>query len=244
MATRAAAESSPSGRAAEADEARPASPALGLMRQTMGAQVADELRRQIIAGELPEGHQLRQEQLAARFGISKVPVREALNLLEAEGLVVQHFHRGAVVAGLSPDQIMETFELRAQIETWLVGLALAAHGPEDLEEAGRQAAALVRARDGAELPSLNWLFHHALYRPAGKVHVLEFVRKLHLQVERFVKMQFRLAVAMEDVVREHAELLHLYGARDPAIQPALHGHIMGSARRLAERLDELGRKGP
>lgn len=217
-------------------------PRRAMQRQTMGAQVADELRRQIIAGELPEGHQLRQEQLAAEFGISKVPVREALSLLEAEGLVIQQFHKGAVVAGLSSDQIMETFELRAQVEVWLVGLAMTAAGPEDVKAAAGRAAALGKSRDAGALPELNWLFHHALYRPAGKTHILEFVHKLHLQVERFVKMQFRLVIPVDEVLREHAELLDLYGRRDPAVQPALQNHIMSSAQRLAERLDELGRR--
>ena len=210
----------------------------------MGGQVADELRRQIIAGELAEGFQLRQEQLAAEFGISKVPVREALNQLEAEGLVIQQFHRGAVVAGLSLGQVMETFELRAQIETWLIGLAISNATAEDVREAGHRASLLETTKDAASLPNLNWHFHQALYQPAGKGYVLECVHKLHVQVERFVKMQFRLAIQMDQVVREHAELLRLYAQRDPAVQPCLQRHIMGSAERLAVRLAELGQRCP
>lgn len=211
-----------------------------LQRQTMGAQVAEALRRQIIAGELAEGFQLRQEQLAAEFGISKVPIREALNLLEAEGLVIQKFHHGAVVAGLSLEEIKQTFELRDQIEGWLIGLAVARATDEDVAEAARWARMLETSRDASLLPSLNWEFHQALYRPAGKDHILEFVHKLHLRVERFVKMQFRLAIQVNDVVREHAELLALYETRDPALLATLHQHIMGTADRLVDRLEELG----
>ena len=219
-------------------------PRVSVQRQTMGAQVADELRRQIIAGERAEGFQLRQEQLAAEFGISKVPVREALNQLEAEGLVIQQFHRGAVVAGLSLDHVMETFELRAQVEVWLVGLAMPHATLDDLKEAGRWASQLERSRDAAALPDLNWCFHRGLYRPAAKQHILEYVHKLHLQVERFVRMQFRLAVQIDQVAREHAEILRLYAERDQAVQPCLHRHIMGSAERLRARLAELGQKRP
>lgn len=228
--------------AATAPDAAAARPRGSLQRQTMGAQVADELRRQIIAGELAEGFQLRQEQLAAEFGISKVPVREALNQLEAEGLVIQQFHRGAVVAGLSLGQVMETFELRAQVEVWLIGLAMPHATPDDLNEAGRRASLLEQSRDAAALPDLNWQFHQALYRPAGKPHILEYVHKLHLQVERFVRMQFRLAVQIDQVLREHAAILRLYAKRDPAVQECLHRHIIGSAEQLAERLAELGQK--
>ena len=217
-------------------------PRRSVQRQTMGAQVAEELRRQIIAGELVEGHQLRQEQLAAEFGISKVPIREALNQLEAEGLVIQQFHRGAIVAGLSLDQIMQTFELRAQIESWLIGLAMLSAKPGDFEAARSCARRLGDSGDPAELPSLNWQFHEALYRPAGKDHILEVVQKLHLQVERFVKMQFRLAIRIDQVLREHEEILSLYEQRNSAVQARLHDHIMGSAERLAGRLAELGQR--
>lgn len=226
----------------EAAEAPAAKPRRAMQRQTMGAQVADELRRQIIEGELPEGHQLRQELLAAEFGISKVPIREALSQLEAEGLVIQQFHRGAVVAGLSLEQVMQTFELRSQVEGWLIGLAMAAASPADVKEAGRQAALLQSCKDAVLLPDLNWRFHRALLRPAGKDHILEFVHKLHQQAERFVKMQFRFAVKIDQVLCEHAELLDLYAKRDPAVQPCLHRHIMGTAERLALRLDEMSRK--
>lgn len=211
-----------------------------LMRQTMGAQVAEALRRRIIGGELTEGFQLRQEQLAAEFGISKVPVREALNLLEAEGLVIQQFHRGATVAGLSLDEIKQNFELRDQIEGWLVELAAPVATMDDIKDASRRAAAIGRSRDSSVLPRLNWEFHRALYAPAGKEHVLDYVQKLHLRVERFVKMQVQIAaVQVDDVVREHAELIDLYARRDPSLRVALHRHIMGSAGRLVERLEGI-----
>ncbi len=222
-----------------------ARPAAGLMRQTMGAQVAEALRRRIIGGELAGGFQLRQEQLAAEFGISKVPVREALNLLEAEGLVTQQFHRGAVVAGISLEEIKQNFELRDLIEGWLVGLACARATAEDVKEASRRAAAIGKSRDPAVLPRLNWEFHRALYSPAGKDHVLDHVHKLHLRVERFVKMQVQIAgIHVDDVVSEHAELLDLYTRRDPALPAALHRHIIGSAERLLERLGQPPCGGP
>lgn len=217
-----------------------AAPTVALLRQTMGAQVAEALRRRIIGGELAEGFQLRQEQLAAEFGISKVPVREALNLLEAEGLVTQQFHRGAVVAGLSLEEIKQNFELRDQIEGWLIELAAAEATAADIKEASRRAAAIEKNRDSALLPRLNWEFHRALYDPARKEHVLDYVHKLHLRVERFVKMQLQIAgVQVQDVAREHAELLDLYAKRNPTLRASLHRHIIGSAERLVQRLEGI-----
>ena len=69
--------------------------------------------------------------------------------------------------------------------------------------------------------------------------MLDFLHKLNLQVEHFVKMQFSLAVHLNQVVREHAELLDLYVRQDAGAQTFLHQHIMGTAERLAGRLAEL-----
>lgn len=217
-------------------------PFVAMRRQTMGAEVADELRRRIMGGELAEGYQLRQEQLAAEFGISKVPVREALNLLEAEGLVVQKFHKGAVVAGISLEQIWQTFELRALVEVWLVRLAMAQATAEDVAAVRACAADLESTAEPSTLPELNWRFHEALYRPAGKDYALDAVHKMHQQFERFVRLQFRIAVPIDQVLAEHAEILRLYERKDPAVETALQTHIMDSVRRLASRMDELGRR--
>ena len=72
------------------------------LHRTISASVAEELRRRIVDGEFQAGFQLRQEALAVEFGVSRIPVREALMQLEAEGLVKIHPHRGAIVSALSP----------------------------------------------------------------------------------------------------------------------------------------------
>jgi len=207
-----------------------------LQRQAMAGQVADDLRRRILSGELPEGRQLKQEQLAAEFGISKVPVREALHQLEAEGFIVQQFHRGAVVAGLSPSQVMELFELRAEIESWLLGVAMRQATAEDVADAKRAAGLIEQSDNPAVHPNLNWKFHEALYRPARKEYALDVVRKMHGQLDRYVRLQFTLVTQKEQVIREHLELLQLYAAREPRAKKALRLHIMRAAEQLASRL--------
>ena len=87
---------------------------------TMSAAAADKLRRRILDGTLPAGFQLRQDLLAEELGISRIPIREALVQLEAEGLVRIIPHRGAVVSELSLSEIEELFELRALIEPHLL----------------------------------------------------------------------------------------------------------------------------
>src|SRR3954452_7461520 len=82
-------------------------------RQSLAAAVLERLRDKILSGELREGEQLRQDAIATEFQISRIPVREALSHLAAEGLITIVANRGAVVSALSPEEIMEIFETRA-----------------------------------------------------------------------------------------------------------------------------------
>jgi len=208
----------------------------------MAVQVADDIRKRILSGEIPEGVQLRQEQLAAEFGISKVPVREALHQLEAEGFVTQQFHRGAVVAGLSPGEVLEIFQLRAQIEIWLVELGMNAATVEDIEEARKLAQSIGLVEDPAQLPDINWEFHQALYKPSGKAFTIEHLRKLYSQIERYVRLQYSFGQTKEAVVIEHLELLSLYERKDVSIKDHLKEHILGQAVKLTEKLREIAEK--
>src|SRR5207248_10847418 len=93
-------------------------------RQSLGAAVVERLREKILSGELREGEQLRQDAIATEFQISRIPVREALTHLAAEGLVTLVANRGAVVSALSPEEIMELFETRAVLECYMLRCAI------------------------------------------------------------------------------------------------------------------------
>src|ERR1700726_52588 len=82
-------------------------------RQSLTSAVADKLRDPIIRGEIPEGAQLRQDAIAIQYHVSRIPVREALRQLDAEGLIAIVPNRGALSRALSPDNIEELFDSRA-----------------------------------------------------------------------------------------------------------------------------------
>jgi len=88
-------------------------------RQSLASAVVERLRDQILNGELREGEQLRQDAIAAEFQISRIPVREALSHLAAEGLINIVANRGAVVSALSPEEIEQLFETRAVLEQYI-----------------------------------------------------------------------------------------------------------------------------
>ena len=115
--------------------------------RTSQSMVADCLREAILSGVLQEGQSLRQEEIANLFGVSRVPVREALRQLEGEGLVISHAHRGAVVSTLSHDEIREITEMRVALETLATRAAMEHLTKNDLQQAKKALDAIDREKN-------------------------------------------------------------------------------------------------
>ncbi len=105
-----------------------------LSSRTLAGAIVERVRQEILSGEHEPGAQLRQDALAAAYGVSRIPVREALLQLEAEGLVAIEPHRGAVVTPLSPDEINDVFELRLMLEPRLIRSSIPELTAEDLAQ--------------------------------------------------------------------------------------------------------------
>src|SRR5215469_10914589 len=105
----------------------------GIPRTSLASAVADKLRAMIIHGDVQEGEQLRQDEIASWFQVSRIPVREALRQLEAEGLVTIVPHHGAVVSALSPEEIRQLFELRSVLEVAMLRWAVPCLTDSDLD---------------------------------------------------------------------------------------------------------------
>jgi DNA-binding GntR family transcriptional regulator len=148
-----------------------------VIRQTVGARhqplsyaVLDELRAAIIGGVYVQGERLVEEEIAARFDVSRNPIREALRTLSTEGFVEIEPRRGARVASIDATRAGELFELRAPLEGLVAGLAAQRRTSEQVErlrsvvDAGRSAATEGRLD---QLPVLNTEFHGALAAAAG-----------------------------------------------------------------------------
>ena len=160
----------------------------GRERKTIADHIADALRAAIYDGQFADGEELNQVGLARYFKVSRVPIREALRRLQAEGLVSDAAHRRALVLGLDLDQIVEAIEIRAVLEGHLVAKA----GPR------LDTATLARLRElCAEMERLtdydynwvlkNWEFHRRLYGPSGSAAAIRMVERLALKVERYVR---------------------------------------------------------
>jgi DNA-binding GntR family transcriptional regulator len=140
--------------------------------------IAAALRAEIMSGETRPGTLLRQEEIAARFAMSRIPVRDALRLLEAEGLVTIATNRGAQVTQLSRDEVAEIHHLRILLESNCLSIAIPRMSDADVERIDRIRQ---RAEIDAATPEWNdgdWAFHEALYRPSGHDRQIEMIRSL------------------------------------------------------------------
>src|SRR5690606_27098441 len=217
-----------------------------VQHRTISAAVAAELRRRILDGEVPAGSQLRQDAPAAEFAVSRIPVREALMQLEAEGLVKIQPHRGAVVPELSLAEIEELFELRLLLEPRL--LAASAPHLSDGDYAGlrrilEEYSDELRARHISRWGELNRAFHLLLYSRAEKPRTAGIVANLLQDCDRHTRLQLSLTGGMERAEAEHAELVHLCraGRIDDACE-LLRAHIENVGRALRRFLEERGRE--
>jgi len=195
--------------------------------------VREALRRAISAGELAPGLQLRQDELAEKFGTSRIPVREALRQLEAEGFVTFLPNRGAVVSDLSIDDVVELLEIRIALECHALRLAIPAMGDIDLDDA----RAILRSYDEEPDPekwgAFNWRFHKSLYAPCNRPRLLAMIEANYGHVGRFTRALVSRATGKDRPQREHYQLLEF--CRDGEVEKAvrlLREHIVQTQKTL------------
>lgn len=169
--------------------------------------ITAQLRRRILNGELPGGLQLRQERLASEFGVSRIPVREALNRLEAEGLVTREHNRGCTVSSLSFAQLEESLEMRLALETRALRLALPRMTERDFAAAAGVLDRYARASSPGQWSELNLEFHLTLYRPARLPRMLGMIESLIRGSDRYLRVYVSFVVGRDDPLEEHHAIL-------------------------------------
>jgi len=218
-------------------------PYTGIPRQSLPSAVADKLRDQIIRGEIPEGAQLRQDAIATQYQVSRIPVREALRQLEAEGLISIFPNRGAIVPALSPSDIEELFSIRALLEPEVLKLSI----PHLTEADFSEAAAVLReyVHELAKMDHvsawgrLNWQFHSILYSRANQPRFMAVIRNVNNSGERYTRLQLYLTHGVKRANEEHHQILELCRQRNvPAACELLRGHIQHAGNSLKEALEQ------
>ena len=195
------------------------------------------LRDAITDGSLDPGEPIRQDEVARLFNVSKIPVREALKRLEAEGLVAFHRNRGAVVTSVSDPELVQIFEVRAILEASAIRFSIPHMRDETFKRARAFCEAFAAETDVARWAQLNWQFHSCLYEDAHRPFLVATIRSVNDRLERFLRIQLTLSHGKEIADREHREILDACEARDAERAGRLvHEHIMGACRSLLEHL--------
>ncbi|MCW6511487.1 GntR family transcriptional regulator [Lichenifustis flavocetrariae] len=212
-------------------------------RTSLTEQITTELRRRILNGQLAEGTMLRQERLASELGVSRIPLREAIRHLEAEGLVTSELHKGTVVSSLSPRELEDLFGIRMQLETWLFEAAIPRATDADLDRA--EALIDEASRTGAvdNWGDLNWRFHEALYLPSGNRVALKLLRSVHDNAARYVNLQLFVMRDVESELSDHHAMLAYARLRDVERGvDVLRRHIARVSRNLSASLAAAAEK--
>jgi DNA-binding GntR family transcriptional regulator len=216
-------------------------------------ELADELRRRIMTGELPVTSWLRQMALAAEFGVSRMPVREALRKLQASGMVELMPNRGAVVRGPTERDIQEAYVVRAELEGFAAELAAELITDEQLGQLQNAEALfrsavdrfMARATDkrlvtNAEWPQANDLFHEVILEASGNLRLHSVVEQLHTSFPRNLTWAAlsQSARLLKQNVQEHEQIREAIENHEPeAARQAMKEHILRSGRLVAARFE-------
>lgn len=185
----------------------------------------------LLRGELQPGEWLRQDELAARLGVSKIPVREALQRLSAEGLVTFEANRGSVVRSLTATDAEEIYALRSALEPTLLRRSIERLTIVDLAEAE---LALESDAPGGEA---NWRFHAALYGGAGWDRGVTIVGRLHAAVAPYVVLYTDdLRGSAVSDAQHHELLAHCRARRADDAVAVLESHLADAAAVLIDFL--------
>jgi DNA-binding GntR family transcriptional regulator len=207
---------------------------------TRAVAAAAELRRRILEGTYPGGMQLRQEALSAEFGISRIPLREALVQLEAEGLIKNEAHKGAIVAPLSLEDIEELFEFRALIEPKLLlksAPKLTESDFEALHEILREFSEELRTDHVGRWGELNFALHSALYQRADSPRMMAVATQLLQGADRLTRIELAITDRRPQSEAQHQDLVDLCERGDfRTAATLLKDHILGGRGALLKEL--------
>jgi DNA-binding GntR family transcriptional regulator len=206
----------------------------GLEVRTLTQQIAEQLRDDVLKGRFVGGQRLSQESLAQRFQVSRIPVRDALKVLEGEGLVLTQSRFGTTVVELSASDLAELYEMRMALEPIVARLATPNVRESDLALMTRYLDAMVRSGGAQEA----WLkahaaFHQALNKRAGVPRMYALVDGLRAQTERYVRLYKDVADHASALTTEHQPIFDAVARGDAdAAASAVHEHM----KRVRDRL--------
>lgn len=179
--------------------------------------IFDTLREAIITGELKPGERLMEVKLAEKMGVSRTPVREAIRMLELEGLVDMLPRKGAHVAELSVKDIMDVLEVRASMDSLATKLAAERITDEEIKELKQIQVQFVSYADKDNLQGTikkDVEFHELIYRASRNDRLLQIANNLREQVQRFRVIYLKDYSSPRNLIKEHEDICAAISERD------------------------------
>ena len=202
------------------------------------AVIEERLRSAILDGRLPPGTAVRQQELATLFGVSRMPVREALRQLEAQSLLKVEMHKGAVVAPLIDEDAVDTYALRILLESEALRQSIPLLDASDIASARSYIQQLENETRHAELGRLNRLLHMTLYSKASNRKLLRLIENELNEEERFLRFHLSSMGLGKLTQDDHNALVD--AASDKLVDEAvavLEQHLNSGARVIRNYLD-------
>ena len=180
------------------------------MDRLPSAKIRDSLEQRIVEGELSDGKRLDETELSGFYGVSRTPVREALQRLAESGLAEHLPRRGTFVRSPSLSQLVEMFEVMAELECMAIRLAARRATSNDidaLEKDNETCRAAVAANDTKKYYEVNAHLHDRIYQMSGNSFLANEARRLHDRLRPFRRLQLRVRGRMEESMAEHDIIL-------------------------------------
>lgn len=179
-----------------------------LNNQTLKDAVVEQIRDEIITGQLQPGQKLRQEELAAHFGVSAVPVREALRQLEAEGMVSSIPRRGVVVTRLSSEDMRDIYDIRINLEEMATLIAVPLMDQATLDKLNQMVENMdLNLEQPSVLTKLNHEFHLTIYQASGRKYLHELIEMLRRRTQHYVRSHISDMNSMPKSQEQHRMIL-------------------------------------
>jgi len=204
---------------------------------SLAEQVRDSIFAAIISGDLEEGTRLRELPLSEHFGLSKTPVREALRLLEAEGLVEVNPRRGAVVTTLDEQAVRNLYELRLVLEIASVRRATeSGMAPTAAEAVKAEMAKYLEEQPQRTFHRLDVRLHRLIAEMSGNTELADALERAHQRIQA-VRVRVSVPARLRTAQRQHATILRAIRTGDPdAAEAAITRHVESARDHVLESL--------
>lgn len=202
--------------------------------------IYDALKAAIMSGDYRPGEPLRQDEIARAHGVSKIPVREALLRLEADGFVTFRKNRGATVRELSPQEIMHLMDIRVALECKALELAVPNMVQSDFDTAESILKQYEASDSISSWSDLNVRFHRALYEPCDNPLLLQMIEDIRARMGPFQRLRVTEVSGLERPHKDHIAILQACkeGDAEQAVKHLLN-HIETTKKETAARLRRL-----